>query len=93
MKRRSTIAVAAGAAVLAFSSTPASADTSTENASCMGLGSSFYGQFAPEQRAFVAEAVKSAAESQGLTAGEVYRVFAQEKEGGAIPAPCGTRLE
>jgi hypothetical protein len=93
MKRRSTIAVAAGAAVLAFSSTPALADESAENASCMGLGSSFYGQFAPEQRAFVAEAVKTAAESQDLPAGDVYRVFAQEKEGGAIPAPCGTRLE
>ena len=36
----------------------------------MGLGSSFYGQFAPEQRAFVAQAVKSAAESQGLAAGD-----------------------
>jgi hypothetical protein len=55
----------------------------------MGLGSAFYGQFAPEQRAFVARYVN---DLEG-PAGDYYTVFAQEKEGGAIPAPCGTRLE
>ena len=30
---------------------------------------------------------------ESLEAGDYYAVFAQEKEGGAIPAPCGTRLE
>jgi hypothetical protein len=59
------------------------------NASCLGLGSSFYGQFAPQQRAFVALFVN---DLEGV-AGEYYVVFAQEKEGGTIPAPCGTRIE
>jgi hypothetical protein len=27
------------------------------------------------------------------TPGEYYVDFAQEKEGGSIPAPCGTRIE
>ena len=58
-------------------------------ASCMGSGSSFYGTFAPQQRAFVA----ALANSQPGTPGATYTVFAQEKEGGAIPAPCGTRIE
>jgi hypothetical protein len=93
MKRRSLIAVGAAVAGLAFSSTPALADPNAEHASCMGLGSSFYGQFAPQQRAFVAQAVADAAEAQGLPPGAVYSTFAEEKEGGAIPAPCGTRLE
>jgi hypothetical protein len=60
-----------------------------ENASCMGLGASFYGQFAPQQMAFVVAFVNESA----ATAGATYSFFAQEKEGGAIPAPCGTRLE
>jgi hypothetical protein len=60
-----------------------------DNASCMGLGSSFYGQFAPQQRAFVALFVQ---ELEGVP-GQYYVRFAQEKEGGTIPAPCGTRLE
>ena len=58
-------------------------------ASCMGSGSSFYGTFAPQQRAFVAAFVNS----QPGTPGATYTVFAQEKEGGAIPAPGGTRIE
>lgn len=91
MKR--SLTVTAAVAALALSSAPAYADESAENASCMGLGSSFYGQFAPQQRAFVAEAVNVAAESAGVAPGDVYSVFAQEKEGGSIPAPCGTRLE
>ena len=67
---------------------PAAA-AAADNASCMGLGSSFYGQFAPRQRAFVAEYVN------GLDgpAGDYYTTFAQEKEGGSIPEPCGTRIE
>lgn len=60
-----------------------------DNASCMGLGSAFYGQFAPQQRAFVAHHVN---EMEG-PAGAYYTLFAQEKEGGSIPAPCGTRIE
>jgi hypothetical protein len=60
-----------------------------DNASCMGLGSSFYGQFAPQQRAFVALFVN---DLEGAP-GEHYVGFAQEKEGGTIPAPCGTRIE
>jgi hypothetical protein len=91
--KRPLIAVTAGVAVLAFSSTPALADPDADDASCMGLGSAFYGQFAPQQRAFVSQAVIDAAQAAGLPAGSVYSTFAQEKEGGAIPAPCGTRLE
>lgn len=60
-----------------------------DNASCMGLGSGFYGQFAPQQRAFVAHYVN---EMEG-PAGAYYTLFAQEKEGGSIPAPCGARIE
>lgn len=68
----------------------ASASPEISNASCMGLGSSFYGQFAPQQRAQVAHLVKAAFSA---SPGEHYRVFAQEKEGGSIPSPCGTRIE
>jgi hypothetical protein len=77
-----------GAATL-ISSGRASADANVDNASCIGLGSSFYARFATQQRAQVAHLVKDFAE----TPGEHYRVFAQEKEGGSIPSPCGTRME
>lgn len=60
-----------------------------DNASCMGLGSSFYGRFAEQQRAFVALFVN---QLEG-TPGGYYVIFAQEKEGGSIPYPCGTRIE
>ena len=66
------------------------AEANDENASCMGLGSSFYALFAPEQRASVAHLVK---ESFAEAPGEYYRTFAQEKEGGSIPSPCGTSIE
>ena len=65
----------------------------TENASCMGLGASFYGQFAPRQMAFVADFVNATAKAEGAPPGETYSFFAREKEDGAIPPPCGTRLE
>ena len=68
-------------------------DPAADHASCMGSGSSFYGTFAPRQRAFVAEFVIDQADLNGTTPGDTYRWFAGEKEGGAIPAPCGTRLE
>ena len=77
--------------------TGASADVlpapATDHASCMGSGSAFYGTFAARQRAFVAQYVIDQAAASDTTPGSVYRVFAQEKEGGAIPAPCGTRIE
>ena len=86
---RAGAAVVAAGALLTAAGSAAAQEQAADNASCMGLGSSFYGQFAPQQRAFVADFVN------GLEgpAGEYYRVFAQEKEGGTIPAPCGTRLE
>jgi len=68
-------------------------DPAADDASCLGSGSSFYGTFAPRQRAFVAAAVISQAAGSDGVAGDIYQVFAQEKEGGSIPAPCGTRLE
>jgi hypothetical protein len=80
------------AAVLAASGTAfaqAEPGAGEDNASCLGLGSSFYGQFAPQQRAFVALFVN---DRKGA-AGEYYVVFAPEKESGTIPAPCGTRIE
>ena len=88
------IAIAAVTIVLVTStliySGNASADANVENASCMGLGSSFYAVFANQQRAHVAHLVK---EYFAETPGEHYRVFAQEKEGGSIASPCGTRIE
>ncbi|HEV8573416.1 MAG TPA: hypothetical protein VGR43_01790 [Dehalococcoidia bacterium] len=66
------------------------AEANDDNASCMGLGSSFYAHFAPQQRAHVAHLVK---EFFAEAPGERYRMFAQEKEGGSIPSPCGTAIE
>lgn len=94
---RSTVIVGAAAALLAFGAPSATAQALPEpaslDASCMGSGSSFYGTFAPQQRAFVAQFVIDSAQADGSAPGGTYAVFAQEKEGGAIPAPCGTRLE
>lgn len=90
---RTFAASAAAVALLFATSGPASAQdgpgVGADHASCMGLGSSFYGQFAPRQRAFVAQFVNDLEGPPGA----YYAVFAQEKEGGAILAPCGTRLE
>ncbi len=98
MSRHSPLLAVLGAAVLpllAPSAAHADAlpDPAVDSASCMGSGSAFYGTFAPEQRAFVAAAVIDAATAGGTTPGDTYAVFAQEKEGGSIPSPCGTRLE
>ena len=83
----------AAVALLPAASAPALAQdepgAGEENASCMGLGSSFYGQFDPQQRASVALIVNELQEVPG----QYYLGFAQEKEGGTIPAPCGTRIE
>jgi hypothetical protein len=90
---RPLAATAAAVIVLLSASSPSLAQDQSgareDNASCMGLGSSFYGQFAPRQRAFVADFVN---ELEGAP-GAYYVLFAREKEGGAIPAPCGTRIE
>jgi hypothetical protein len=87
--RRIAAIALATASVLGSAATAPAQEPAADAASCMGLGSSFYGQFAPEQRAFVAQFVNSL---EG-PAGDYYTLFAQEKEGGAIPAPCGTRIE
>jgi len=80
------------AVVLAIApSTASGADE--DNASCMGLGASFYGQFAPQQMAFVVAFVNGTAMTAGVPPGATYSFFAGEKEGGALPSPCGTRLE
>ena len=93
MRRRGASAlVTAGLLALSFAA-PASAQADVENASCMGLGSSFYGQFAPQQRAFVSLIVNEIAMEAGIPPGETYSMFGREKEGGSIPSPCGTRLE
>ena len=86
--RHIAAAVTASAVLLVVPAATAQ-QQAADDASCMGLGSSFYGQFAPQQRAFVAEFVNGV---EGPS-GEYYTVFAQEKEGGSIPAPCGTRIE
>jgi hypothetical protein len=92
MKRLANAVVTAG--VLLFASVgPASAQVNVDNSSCMGLGSSFYGQFAPQQRAFVTFFVNETAMQEGVAPGETYSTFGREKDGGAIPSPCGTRLE
>ena len=77
---------AAGPAAAEYGEPPGPDD---EHASCMGLGSEFYAQFATQQRAFVALIV---ADTQDVP-GQWYRQFAMEKEGGSLPFPCGTRIE
>ena len=66
------------------------AEPDPDHASCMGLGSFFYATFAVGQRADVSQIVR---EAISAVPGEHYRLFAQEKEGGSIPEPCGTRIE
>lgn len=92
---KTSLAVVIGLVVLAPGAALAGSlpDPAVDSASCMGSGSSFYGTFAPQQRAFVAASVIDQAEGSGGTPGAIYREFAQEKEGGSIPAPCGTRIE
>ena len=90
---RHKVVALAGVVVSLVLASPAAADGMQENASCMGLGASFYGQFAPQQMAFVADFVNTTALATGTPPGATYSEFGQEKEGGAIPAPCGTRLE
>ena len=91
MRRLIPIAVTVGllSGLLSLSNV-AFADPNADHASCMGLGSHYYAHFATGQRAGVAHLVK---EFFGPVPGEHYRVFAQEKEGGSIPSPCGTRIE
>jgi hypothetical protein len=84
----SLVVLAPGTAVAGSIPAPA-----VDTASCMGSGSSFYGTFAPQQRAFVAAFVIEQAMATGGTPGATYASFAQEKEGGSIPPPCGTRIE
>ena len=86
---RADVAIITMSALLLTAGQAAAQEHPAREASCMGLGSSFYGQFAPQQRAFVADFVN---DLEG-PAGDYYTVFAREKEGGAIPAPCGTRIE
>lgn len=82
------VATAPSAAAGAYTAPPA-----LDYASCMGLGSSFYGVFAPQQRALVAEYVIERAAALGEAPGDYIVVFATEKEGGALGAFCGTQIE
>jgi hypothetical protein len=71
------------------------AQPAPEHASCMGLGSYFYAQGAGFEgvrgvRADIAHIVKDAISP---VPGEYLNAFAQEKEGGSIPEPCGARIE
>jgi hypothetical protein len=66
-----------------------------DNASCMGLGSYFYAHGAGFEgvsgvRADIQHIVKDAISP---VPGEYLKIFAQEKEGGAISEPCGARIE
>ena len=93
MRRTITIAIVVLAASLATGSTTA-AEPNPAHASCMGLGSSFYAHGAGADgvtgvRAAVAHLVRDFAPAPG----RYLSTFAQEKEGGAIPAPCGARIE
>ncbi len=83
------LALAMGGGLVGAAGT-ARAEPDAGHASCMALGSAFYAQFAITQRALVAHIVH---DDISPVPGEHYRVFAQEKEGGAIPWPCGTRIE
>ena len=71
------------------------AEPNPDNASCMGLGSSFYAHGAGAEgvtgvRADVSHLVK---EGISPVPGQYLRDFAGEKEGGSIPEPCGARIE
>ena len=71
------------------------AQPANDKASCMGLGSYFYAHGAGFEgvtgvRADVAHIVKDAISA---APGEYLKTFAQEKEGGSIPEPCGARIE
>jgi hypothetical protein len=93
---RRFVAVVVSAVALTFVSTgSALAAPSADNASCMGLGSYFYAQGAGFEgvtgvRADIAHIVKDSISS---VPGEYLQTFAQEKEGGSIPEPCGARIE
>jgi hypothetical protein len=72
----------------------AAAEPSPSHASCMGLGSEVYAHGAGSEgvtgvRADVAHLVLDFAPVPGA----YLSTFAQEKEGGSIPAPCGARIE
>jgi hypothetical protein len=93
MRRTITTAVIVLAASLAMAGT-ATAEPNPAHASCMGLGSVFYAHGAGTEgvtgvRADVAHLVQDFAPVPGL----YLSTFAQEKEGGTIPAPCGARIE
>ncbi len=93
MTRRLGTLLAAAALFASINGTAAAAPNA-DNASCMGLGSSFYAHGAGSAgvtgaRADVAHLVKEFAPAPG----QYLRGFAQEKEGGSIPAPCGARIE
>jgi hypothetical protein len=94
MKRLLAIAVSALALAFAAAGT-ATAAPNAANASCMGLGSSFYAHGAGSPgvhgvRADISHLVK---EFFSPAPGQHFRLFAHEKEGGSIPAPCGSRIE
>jgi hypothetical protein len=91
-KRLGILLVAA--ALFAGAGGTAEAAPDAENASCMGLGSYWYAQGAGFDvtgvRADIAHLVK---EYFAAAPGTYLRDFAQEKQGGSIPAPCGARIE
>jgi hypothetical protein len=93
---RRSFAVVISAVVLTLVPTSAAlAAPNADNASCMGLGSYFYAQGAGFEgvtgvRADIAHIVK---DSISPVPGEYLQTFAQEKEGGSIPEPCGARIE
>jgi hypothetical protein len=93
MRRLGVLAVTA--ALFGGLSGTALAEPDAEHASCMGLGSYFYAQGAGFEgatgvRADISHLVK---EFFSPAPGQYLMNFAQEKEGGSIPAPCGARIE
>ena len=92
MKRSIAVLVTAGALCLGFSGS-ALAAPNAEHASCMGLGSHWYAHGAGSDAKGVRAAVAHLVKDFSPAPGEHYRLFAQEKEGGSIPAPCGARIE
>lgn len=79
----------AAAAAPAMAQYGAAPGPDPEHASCMGLGSEFYAHFATQQRAFVSLIVADTRDVPG----QWFAQFATEKEGGALPFPCGTGIE
>ena len=87
MQRRPFIAVTACVAMLTLEHACRSPIRTTKTRAAWAWARAFYGQFAPEQRAFVSQAVIERSGGCGRDRGLYLQRVSREKEGGSIPAP------